>query len=149
MLWGEGCFREDVRQLCKRIEYKTSIRWANGPTACQIFHLVILSSIHRFLIIGRRPGTPDPLNPCVDVPWATPGCYKDRVLLIFRRPKMTSKSQRFSEVSKIDQNNILNRPWCDQGSFFMKKHDFGHPFWASIFRERERDINNERLRDPN
>ena len=70
------------------------------------------------LIISRRPGTPDPPNPCVDVPRATPGCSKDSFSQIFRRPKATSKNQRFLGASKIDQNGTLNRPWCARGSPF-------------------------------
>ena len=50
------------------------IRPANGPMACQTSHLVVF--IIDSLIIGRQPGTPDPLNPCVDVPRATPCCSK-------------------------------------------------------------------------
>ena len=49
---------------------------AKGPTACQISHLVSIIDSSISLIIGRRPG-PDPLNPCVDVPQATPSCSKD------------------------------------------------------------------------
>ena len=37
------------------------------------------------LIIGRRPGTLDPPNPCGDVPRATPGCSKDPFFMIFNR----------------------------------------------------------------
>ena len=88
----------------------------HGPTACQILHLVFfIMNPSIAVIIGRRPGPLDPLNPCADVPRATLGCSKDRFLQLCRRPKSTSKNHRFLESSKIDQNGTLNRPWCAQG----------------------------------
>ena len=110
------------------------LRWANGPTACQNEVVsVIDSSIS--LIIGLRPGTPDPPNPCFDVPRATPGCSKGRTLQLFRRPKSTSKYYRFFESSKIHQNDTLNRSWCVQGSLFDKKPNMtlGIPFGIDLF----------------
>ena len=111
------------------IKHISKFAGPHGPTACQTSHLMVFiidSSIS--LIVGRRPGTLDPLNRCTDVPRVTPGCTKDQFLLILRRPKSTSKIQRCFESSEIDQNGILNRPWCASGSLFDEKAWL----WASL-----------------
>ena len=77
-------------------------RRANGPAACQISHLVVFvidSSIS--LIIGHLPGTPDPLNPCVDIPWATPGCSKDRYRFLIDLGRIKNKNWHRTKTSKF------------------------------------------------
>ena len=88
-----------------------------------------LSSIS--FIIGR-PGTPDPLNPCVDVRRATLGCSKDRFfkILIDLGP---IKKQGFLASHQKVKNQRISRSWRPLSPFWIKKHDFWHPIGHQLF----------------